>query len=206
MKNIIQIYYIIIEQFKCILKENKLDNDTIFAIGIHMLEHIFKFCNLYNMPQLDTCKKAIYYYIEFILQLKLNDDSKLSKLKKNSVCIFIYNKLFTLQPKIKYKKNLEITNILLQILNYHYIYRRDIKYLISPLSKLNCNKLKVYNKCLLHLSYYNSNTILFIKQHINFIKLIKQANSEQLIIIKNNLFRLNNTIINIKLQHFIYKH
>ena len=53
------------------------------------------------MPKLDTCKKAIYYYIEFILQLKLNEDIKLSKLK-NSVCIFIYNKLFTIQPEKNY--------------------------------------------------------------------------------------------------------
>ena len=204
MKNIIQTYYIIIEHFKSILKENKLDNDNIFSIGLHMLEHIFKFCNLYNMPQLDTCKKGIYYYIEFILQL--SEDIKLSKLKKNNVCIFIYNKLFTVQPEIKCTKNLDLINILLQILNFHYIYRQDIKYLITPLSKLNYNKLKIYNISLLHLSYYNTKTIQFIKQHTNFIKLITQANSDELILIKNNLFRLNNTIINIKIEHFIHKY
>ena len=121
MNNIIKIYYIIIEHFKTILKEHKLDNDNIFLIGLHMLEHIFKFSYIYNIPQLDTCKKAIYYYIEFILQLKLNEDIKLSKLKKNSVCIFIYNKLFTLQPEIKSKKNLEMINILLQILSENII-------------------------------------------------------------------------------------
>ena len=117
MNNIIQIYYIIIEHFKTILNEHNLTNEKIFIIGLHMLEHTFKFCNIYNIPQLDTCKKATYYYIEFILQLKLNEDVKLSKLKKNSVCIFIYNKLFSLQPDIKYTKNLEKINTLLQIIN-----------------------------------------------------------------------------------------
>lgn len=205
MNNIIQIYYIIIEHFKTILKDNNLSNQKIFIIGLHMLEHTFKFCNIYNIPQLDTCKKAIFYYIEFILQLKLNEDIKLSKLKKNSVCIFIYNKLFSLQPDIKYTKNLEKINILLQIINFHYTHNKDIKYLIKPLSKLSTYKLTIYKSCLPHLVYYRNNSTLFIKQHINFIKLINHSQLDELTLIKNKLFRLNNSIINIKLQHFIYK-
>lgn len=203
MNNIIQLYYIIIEHFKTILKEHNLTNEKIFIIGLHMLEHTFKFCNIYNIPQLDTCKKAIYYYIEFILQLKLNEDIKLSKLKKNSVCIFIYNKLFSVQPEIKSSKNLEKINLLLQIINFHYTYNKDIKYLIKPLSKLTTYKLMIYKIGLPHLVYYSNNSSLFIKQHINFIKLINQCQLDDLKIIKNKLFRLNNTIINIKLHHFI---
>ena len=42
MKHTIQIYYIIIEHFKHILKEQELENDAIFTIGLHMLEHILK--------------------------------------------------------------------------------------------------------------------------------------------------------------------
>lgn len=202
MNNIIQIYYIIIEHFKTILKDNNLTSKKIFIIGLQMLEHTFKFCNIYNIPQLDTCKKAIFYYIEFILQLKLNEDIKLSKLKKNSVCIFIYNKLFSLQPDTKCTKNLEKINTLLQIMNFHYTYNRDIKYLIKPLSKLSSYKLTIYKNSLPHLIHYITNTSLFIKQHINFIKLINQCQSQDLNIITNKLFRFNNTIINMKLQHF----
>lgn len=203
MKHIIQIYYIIIEQFKTILKEHNLDNHTIFTIGLHMLEHIFKFCHLYNMPQLDICKKAIYYYIEFILQLKLNEDIKLSKLKKNSVCIFIYNKLFTIQPKIKTTNNLKAINTLLQIINFYYMYIKDIKCLIKPLSKLPKSKLEQYNSYLPYLLYYIDNKSIFIKQHINFIKLIQQLDNKQLEVINNKLFKFDNTIINIKLHHII---
>ena len=203
MKHIIQIYYIIIEHFKSILKEHNLDNHTIFTIGLHMLEHIFKFCNLYNMPQLDTCKKAIYYYIEFILQLKLNDDIKLSKLKKNSVCIFIYNKLFTVHPKVKISNNLTEINTLLQIINFYYICIKDIKCLIKPLSKLPKSKLKQYNSYLPYLLYYIDDKPIFIKQHINFIKLLQQLDHKHLDEIDKKLFKFDNTIINIKLHHFI---
>ena len=201
MNNIIKLYYIIIEQFKTILKENKLDNPTVFTIGLHMVEHIFKFCYIYKLPQLDTCKKAIYYYIEFILQLKLNEDIKLSKLKKNSVCIFIYNKLFATQPETKSTNNLQNINILLQIINFHYLYRIDIQYLIRPLSKLDSHKLSIYNDCLPYLLHYSKTPPLFIKQHIHFIKLIEHSNKNELKSIKNKLFRVDNSIIHIKLHH-----
>ena len=203
MKNNIKIYYIIIEQFKTILKEHNLEDNKYFIIGLHMLEHTFKFCNLYNMPQLDTCKKAIYYYIEFILQL--NEDIKLSKLNQNSVCIFIYNKLFTSQPEIKSKNNLKTINTLLQIINFYYTSSRDVEFIIKPLSKLNSYKLTVYNLCLPHLLYYRNNKTLFIKQHINFIKLIQQVDNKNLPLIYKKIFKFDNSIVKIKLEHFTYK-
>ena len=201
MNNIIKLYYIIIEQFKSILKENKLDNFTIFTIGMYMLEHIFKFCYIYKLPQLDTCKKAIYYYIEFIIQLKQNENIKLSKLKKNSVCIFIYNKLFSTQPEIKSTNKLHNINIILQIINFHYLYCIDIQYLIKPLYKLDSYKLSIYNDCLPYLLHYSNTTDLFKKQHINFIKLIEHLDINELKLLKNKLFRIDNSIINIRLHH-----
>jgi len=202
MKNIIQNYYIIIEHFKALLKEHKLNsNHKIFIIGLHMLEHIFKFCNVYNLSKLDTCKKAIYYYIEFILQL--NEEIKLSTLKQNRVCIFIYNKLFTLQPVIKTTNHLIEINNILQILNFHYTYIKDIRPLIHPLSKLSKVKIIQYNKSIPYLLYYINNQPLFIKQHIQYIKLLETIDNKYLETINNKLFKMDNTIIKFKLEHFI---
>tara|TARA_Y100000741_G_scaffold329266_1_gene283065 strand:+ start:3572 stop:4177 length:606 start_codon:yes stop_codon:yes gene_type:complete len=201
MKNIIQNYYIIIEQFKTILKEHTLNNNQIYIIGLHMLEHIFKFCTIYNIPQLDTCKKAIYYYIEFILQL--NEDIKLSTLKRNRVCIFIYNKLFTSPPEIKSTIHLIEINNILQILNFHYTHIKHIEYLIHPLSKLSKSKIIQYNQSLPYLLYYIDNKSLFIKQHVHYIKLLENTEHKFLKKINNNLFKIDNTIIKLKLEHFI---
>lgn len=201
MKNIIQNYYIIIEHFKTLLKEHKLDNNKIFIIGLHMLEHIFKFCNIYNIHTLNTCNKAIYYYIEFILQF--NKEINLSTLKQNRVCIFIYNKLFSLHQVIKSTNNLIEINNILQILNFHYTYVKDIRLLIHPLSKLSKIKIIQYNKSLPYLLYYINNESLFIKQHIQYIKLLTTIENKYLEIIYNKLFKLDKSIIKLKLEHFI---
>ena len=74
LAELLVLYFKIISKYTdYFIKNYSFNNYEAYITGIYILEHVFKFGTLYKYNVIKLCEKCIYYYIEFILQLKQND-------------------------------------------------------------------------------------------------------------------------------------
>lgn len=210
IKDIIFIYYNILIKFTNYFLKNYDYDLIIYNNGILTLTHIFKFSILTGKPIIETCEKSIYYYFEFITQLK-NNSNELINLNTKDACIFIIKKFFNTSIHVYEKKNNimenkitlqyihHITEIIKQIINHLDISQpskniNSIKKIIKKLEFLDINKLKVYHDSLLIFTKVIKTNKEFIKCNCEFIDIIKTLNKKSIMIISANIYKFTPSI------------
>lgn len=205
LKELIHLYYNIISKFNNYYFKYYNNNFNIYKVGISTITHIFKFSLILKKNIIEICENSIYYYFEFIAQVKNNNDEYLH-LDSKDATIFIFKKFFDENLYNYSKKNKLITNryifdyiesitsIFIDII-FFYSYSKNyiehyLKKSIFNLTYLNLDQLKLYHY---YLPYILKNIPLkqLNKYNISLINTIKSLTKKQIIHLSNNIFKFD---------------
>ena len=205
LKELIHLYYNILYKFNNYYIKYYDNNSDIYKVGISTITHIFKLSLIQKKNIVEYCENSIYYFFEFITQVKNNSDQYLH-LQSKDATIFILKKFFSENlydhcKENKLKANLyifeyieSITTIFMDIVffytysenNIENYYKKFIFYLIN----LDLDQLKLYHY---YLPYILKNIPLkqLNKYNISLVNTIKPLTKTQIMHLKNNIFKFD---------------
>lgn len=178
-----------VEQLEKINYINSKNNDILILQGLNTITNVFKILILYT-KNLDLTiihsKKSIYYYVEFINQIDI--DNNFIKLTSTDASLFIYKKTIYLIDN-EFRKN---------YISKYYNIENNI-YLFIEILKFNFENL--ITNILIYNDLKNKYNILF-STILNIIDITCNSNSKDINKNLNIIYQFNNLIVSLNINNY----